>query len=112
MPETDPPETLPGLEKPAYAPARAGLPDLRAAVRRTISELEATGRIRDVDAGKIATADYLAAVIMTKERTGRASTISNDARLLVELLDALAPDTDAKDAQLADAMAAWSEELA
>lgn len=107
----DPPETLPGMEAPPPAAARSGLPDLRAEVSRSIDALRAAGRVTDADAGKVAAADYLAAIIMAKERTGKASTVANDARLLVEILTDLAPEEGAEDAQLRDAMEAWSQAM-
>lgn len=101
---TTEPEPLPGLEEPARPPA-----SLELGVRRTLTHLHALGYVTEADAGKTALALELAQVIAVKRASGRASTIGNDARVLMEILDSFQPeDTDA-DAQLQEAMEKWAE---
>jgi hypothetical protein len=98
---------LPGLAPPGHG--LAGVTPLEAAVERTLARLEADGYLDpERDAGKRALALELAAVIALKRRTGRASTIGNDARVLLELLDGVVPDAGGEgDATLRQAMAEW-----
>jgi hypothetical protein len=56
----------------------------------------------------------LAQIISAKRASGRTSTVGNDARVLVEILDGLAPAPEAGgggDAGLRAAMEAWSAEI-
>lgn len=94
---------LPGLEP---APANAG--PLEVAVRRTLAALKAAGYIRERDAARCALAIELAQIVTDKRRSGRTSTVGNDARVLVELLDALLPEDTGVDNQLQDAMSEWA----
>jgi hypothetical protein len=50
----------------------------------------------------------LADIITIKKQTRRMSTIGNDARVLVDLLDKLLPEATEQDEQLREAIAAWS----
>lgn len=103
-PDPGPPEALPGLEVPT-PPAS----ELVANVSATLGILEDRGLVTAVHAGKRALALELAQVIAHKRATGRASTIGNDARVLMEILDSFVPEASDTDAELAAAMAEWSE---
>ena len=95
---------IPGLAKPD-----AGSSSLEGAVRHTLEELFKAGHVKGVDAGKIALAVELAQVITSKRRTGRASTIGNDARVLMEILDSFVQEAEDADEDLAEAMRQWAE---
>lgn len=100
------PEPLPGLETPATKPA-----SLELAVRRTIRELDSRGYVGEESAARTALAIELAQIITAKRATGRTSTVGNDARVLVELLDRLTPVDTGVDARLQAAVDAWTEHL-
>lgn len=97
---------LPGLEPPAPTAST-----LEVAVRRTLAALDADDVLHEVDAARIALAVELAQIISDKRRTGRTSTVGNDARVMVEILDGLAPAPEAGggDAGLRAAMEAWEK---
>lgn len=97
---------LPGLE-----PTARKASDLEVAVRRTLAALDGEGLVHEVDAGKLQLALELAEVISVKKRSGRASTIGNDARVLMEILNDFKEEASEVDADLAATMAAWSEEV-
>ena len=98
------PIPLPGLEPP---PARASV--LEQAVRRTITALSSLGHIDERHAARCALAVELAQIIDAKKRTGKLSTVANDARVLVELLGKLVPKTEeGTDAELRKAMDEWT----
>lgn len=103
-------EALPGLEPPARP---AGV--LEAAVRATITALAAEapgGQLPATQAARTALAVELAQVIEEKRAQGRMSTLGNDARVLMELLDKLAPvDEAGVDEQLAEAMKRWEDAI-
>lgn len=100
------PEPLPGLgEAPASESA------LEKAVRRTIAALDEANYITETSAARCALAMELARIIADKRRTGRTSTVGNDARVLVELLDDLLPEDTGADAALQKAMSEWSEAI-
>jgi hypothetical protein len=102
---------LPGMTDPeGEAAARAG--ELAGAVRRSIRALDAAGLVAEHDAARLQLALELADIITIKRRTGRMSTVGNDARVLVDLLDKLLPEQTEVDEQLKSAMAAWSAALA
>jgi len=110
---TDPtePEPLPGLEdlterqvKEASAVAKA--------VRRSIAALEDAELVTEVDAARLALALELADIIAIKKRTHRLSTVGNDARVLVDLLDRLLPEKSEVDEQLRIAMEKWEAAMA
>lgn len=101
---------LPGLE-----PARPSDTNLERAVRRSIAALAGDDgdQIGDEQAARLALALEMAQIIGIKKRTGKLSTVGNDARVLVDLLDKLLPESVAEDVdgQLAGAMAEWSAML-
>jgi predicted nucleic acid-binding Zn ribbon protein len=111
MTATEPdPLPLPGLED--GVDSRRAVTDLESAVRRTIAAHQELDHLTEVDAGKCAIAIELCQVAARKRAGGRMSTISNDLRLLQEILDSLTPDADTDvDAKLRAAMAEWSEEV-
>lgn len=98
-------DPLPGLEPPAAAAA-----PLERAVRRTLAQLAARGHLDvDLDAGMIQLAVDLSQEITRKRVTGRASTLSNDARLLSEILAGFRGEATEVDDDLATAMREWGE---
>jgi hypothetical protein len=111
LPERPPP--------PAHTPVRladAGIAveasELAEAVDTTLRQLLDDGHLDPKrDAARIALAKSLASVIAHKERTGRASTVGQDAKVLLDLLDGMVPTEAATsaDAALQRAMAAWSD---
>ncbi len=101
---TTEPEPLPGLE-PTAKPAG----QLETAVRRTIAELNRLGYISESSAARCALAIELAQIISDKRARGRTSTVGNDARVLVELLDDLLPEDTGADAALQAAMDEWAK---
>lgn len=108
MPETEQTALpLPGLgELDAASVRRAG--ELAVAVRRSVRALDDMGLVQEHDAARLQLALELAEIITEKRRTGRMSTVGNDARVLVELLDKLLPDQTEVDDELRDAVAAWT----
>lgn len=96
-------DPLPGLE-PLERPPSA----LEKAVRRTIAALHALGHVTETSAARCALAIELAQIITDKRQSGRTSTVGNDARVLVELLDDLLPEDVGADAALQEAMREWS----
>jgi hypothetical protein len=97
---------LPGMVDPDDG-RRAS--ELAAAVRRSIRALQAAGLVAEHDAARLQLALELADIITIKKSTGRMSTVGNDARVLVDLLDKLLPEATTVDEQLKAAMAAWAE---
>jgi hypothetical protein len=98
---------LPGLEAPR---PREDLHELPAAVDRTLEALGADGFL-DVerDAARRELARTVSRIIARKEITGRASTVGNDARVLMDLLDGMVPATAAgADERLGQAMDEWA----
>lgn len=107
MTDRDHAEPLPGLE--ALTPRQANeATHLEAAVRRSIAALESAGLVAEVDSARLALALEMADIIGIKKRSGRMSTVGNDARVLVELLDKLLPAATEVDEQLKAAVAAWN----
>lgn len=102
---------LPGFDEP-----RQGASALELAVRRTFAAIaDDGGELGEADAGRLQLAVELAQIIDIKKSTKRTSTVSNDARLLVELLNQITgadqgADGDT-DRRLRAAMDAWSEQL-
>jgi hypothetical protein len=94
---------LPGLE-----PAVKAAGDLAAAVRRSIAALNDEGLVAERDAARLALALEMADIIEIKKSSGRMSTVGNDARVLVDLLDKLLPEATETDQRLADAMEEWA----
>lgn len=99
---------LPGMDPDQ----RADGGELEAAVRRTIAEHVKLTNVGEVDAGKIAVALELCRVAYAKRRQGRMSTVSNDLRLLTEVLDSFKPETTTEGAEkLRRAMDEWTAEV-
>lgn len=94
--------TIPGLEPPVRANP------LLVAVDETIAQLRELGLVKPTDAGRVALARQLAKVLAIKEQSGRVSTYSNDARVLMELLEGFAAEASEGDAALRAAMDQWS----
>lgn len=109
---SEPPDApaLPGLELPDLGGSSA----LAKAVDATLAELVADEHLDPKrDAARIALARELAAVIAHKRTSGRASTVGQDAKVLLDLLDGMVPTEAATsaDAALAKAMRDWSAHL-
>jgi hypothetical protein len=84
-----------------------------AAVRRTLAQLDADGALTEADAGRTALAIELAEVITDKRVTRKTSTVGHDARVLMDILDGLAPATAGDgDLQLRRAMESWGTPVA
>lgn len=105
---TDPnaPEPLPGLEQLTDR-QQAEASNVAKAVRRSIAALEDADLVTEVDSARLALAVELADIIAIKKRTNRLSTVGNDARVLVDLLDRLLPQQSEVDEQLRVAMEKW-----
>lgn len=99
---------LPGLEQLAEREATTAS-EVAKAVRRSIVALERMGLVGEVDAARLALALELADIIQIKKVTRKMSTIGNDARVLVDLLDKLLPTQTTVDEELRRAVAAWDE---
>lgn len=98
---------LPGMDA---GDGRSDGGELEAAVRRTIAAHTAQAHLGEVDAGKCAIALELCRVAVRKRASGRMSTVSNDLRLLSEVLESMSPATTSEaDEQLRVAMAEWAE---
>lgn len=97
-------EFLPGMEPPTRPTSL-----IEAGVRRTLAEMVARGYLDEMDAARSALAVTLAEIITEKKRTGRMSTIGNDARVLLDLLDAAVPAETEMDDDLRQAIEQWSE---
>lgn len=104
----EPAPALPGLEDLDERQS-ATASEVAKAVRRSIAALERMGLVGEVDAARLALALELADIIAIKKRTGKMSTVGNDARVLVDLLDKLLPDATEVDEELRRAVAAWDE---
>lgn len=101
------PEMLPGLE-----PATSSASALEKAVRQTIAALDERGYLSASSAARCALAIELSQIISDKRRSGRTSTVGNDARVLVELLDDLMPEDTGVDEALGKAMKEWADAIA
>lgn len=97
-------EFLPGLGPPVRPPSM-----IEDGVRRTLTEMSNRGYLDEMDAARSALAITLAEIIAEKRRTGRMSTIGQDARVLLDLLDAAVPADTAVDEDLRKAIEQWSE---
>lgn len=103
--------TLPGLDD-ARGTTRPVAP-LEQAVRQTLQHLAADGALTPADAGRVALAIELAQIIGDKRATRRTSTVGNDARVLMDILDELAPAAGSEaDQQLRATMDVWSAAIA
>lgn len=98
---------LPGLDELDDEQLRR-TSDLAAAVRRSVRALDKAGLVQEHDAARLQLAIELADIIAIKKSTGRMSTVGNDARVLVELLDKLLPEQTEVDEELRAAVAAWT----
>jgi len=98
-------------EDPALFSAPVVPNPLLEAVNETIAQLRELGLVKPTDAGRVALARQLAKVLEIKERSGRVSTYSNDARVLMELLEGFAAEASEGDQALRVAMDAWSKYL-
>lgn len=87
------------------------LSDLEAAIRRTLKALHDAGHVTEVDSGKLQLAIELAQIIELKKATRRTSTVGNDARVLMEILDSFVAEATDVDEDLKAAMEEWSEEV-
>ena len=86
-----------------------GVPYLEVAVRRTIARLHELGYLEEMHAAHTAAVIELAQIISMKHTTGKASTVGNDMKAMIDLLDRLVPVRDASvDAALKKAMQEWS----
>lgn len=96
---------IPGMEPdPEHRPVSS----LEKAVRATLVALQADGLIEDRHAARVALAIELAQIVTLKRSTGRVSTVANDARVLMELLDKLLPADSGIDDALRAVMKEWS----
>lgn len=98
---------LPGLEDTG---ARK-VPYLEVGVRRTIAALRSAGHLEEQHAAHTAAAVELAQIIDMKKASGRMSTIGNDMRAMIELLDRILPEEGGVDAELQSAIEEWAEEV-
>lgn len=97
-------DPLPGLEDVNGAT----VPYLEVGVRRTIAALYAMGNVQEHHAAHTAAAVELARIIDAKKNSGRMSTIGNDMRAMIELLDRIVPEKSEMDATLKAAMDEWA----
>lgn len=106
---TDPTEPLPlpGLEHTGDRK----VPYLEVGVRRTIAALREAGHLEEKHAAHTAAAVELAQIIDKKKTTGRMSTVGNDMRAMIELLDRILPEEAGVDAELQSAIEEWAEEV-
>lgn len=103
------PEPLPGLDDPVSSPGRGPTPQLELSVRRTLRALAAEEALQEADAGRVALALEMAAIISEKRASRKTSTIGHDARVLLDILDELSPAPSEGDAALKAAMGQWAE---
>lgn len=102
------PEPLPGLGEPTTAVMPSALRD---AIGRTLRALDAAGHVDEKDAARLQLALTMADIIESKQRSGRLSTVGNDARVLMDLLDGIVGEADGIDDQLQDALDRWKREV-
>lgn len=100
---------IPGLSPDS---GRGPIAALEKAVVRTLEALQADGLIEERHAARVALAIELAQIVTLKRQTGRVSTVANDARVLMELLDKLLPADSGIDDALRAVMKEWSEVIA
>jgi hypothetical protein len=107
-----PADALPGLDE--LTPAQLGrITPLERAVRHTLAQLDESGALTELDAGRIALAVEMAQIISEKRQTRRTSTVGNDARVLMEILDELAPAAASEsDRTLRHTLDEWSATIA
>lgn len=108
-PDVDDIQPLPGMEEVTGRAVTA----LEAAVRRTVASLQELGYLEEMHAAHTAAAIELAQVISMKHTSGKASTIGNDMRAMIDLLDRLVPERDdSVDLELKATMEQWSKVVA
>ena len=78
-------------------------------VHATIVQLHEDNRIGPTDAGRVALAQSLAEVIERKTSSGRMSTIGQDAKVLMEILDGFREDAKGEADLMREAMEQWTE---
>lgn len=100
---------IPGVEQ---KPTGRAVSSLEKAVRMTLEALMEDNLIEKRHAARVALAIELAQIVVMKRASGRVSTVANDARVLMELLDKLLPDDSGIDDALRAVMAEWSEVVA
>lgn len=104
------PTALPGLDGPGVGRQVSAL---ESAVRSTLRALADEDALTPADAGRVALAIELAQIITDKRASKRTSTVGNDARVLMDILDELAPAAASEtDKQLRAAMDTWSAKIA
>lgn len=107
-------DAIPGLELDELQELQhtvAAPSTLEAAVRRTLRALVQAGHVDERHAAVNVLAVTLARIIEGKARSGKTSTVGNDARVLKEILDGLVPEVDAGsavDAELRKAVEDWA----
>lgn len=99
---------LPGLDEPARP---AAVSELERAVRRTIAALRDQDLLTEADSASLQMMIELARIVSMKITTRRASTVSNDLRLLWEIKDSFTKADEEANEELAAAMRKWAEEL-
>lgn len=87
------PLPLPGMEDLADRTA----PYLEVGVRRTIARLVDLGYVDEMHAAHTAAAIELSQIIDAKKSSGKMSTVGNDMRAMIELLDRLVPEREDDD---------------
>ncbi len=80
-------------------------------VKITLREYRDAGLITVRDTARVSLCLELAAIIGIKRRGGRLSTVSNDARLLDEILCSFVGEGQEVDEKLAEAMRQWTAEV-
>jgi hypothetical protein len=107
------PEPLFGLDGEGRDGSGRKCGALETAVRRTLSALDREGALTEADAGRIALAVEMSQIIADKRSTRRTSTVGHDARVLMDILDELAPAAASEsDKALRRAMDEWTAMLA
>lgn len=104
---------LPGMEEYSAEQHPHGEPQyLELAVRRTIARLDDLGYLDEMHSAHTAAAIELAQIITSKHHTGKMSTVGNDMRAMIDLLDRLVPvRDDSIDARLKAAVEQWTKAL-
>lgn len=104
----DAPLPLPGMEDPTPRQVQY----LEVGVRRTIARLVELGYVDEMHAAHTAAAIELAQIIDAKKSSGKMSTVGNDMRAMIELLDRLVPEREDGEANklLNQMLEAWATE--
>lgn len=94
---------LPGLEDPAIPPGTA-----EAGVRRQLAQMHRDGTLTEANSAHAAIALVMAQVVDKKHRMAKpSSTISNDARMVLDALTPLTPEGGKVDEELRGALDEW-----